>query len=155
MFLPGAWSEIRRRPPGRMLLVSLAIIVAFVVSAASTLGPFDLEFWWELSALVVIMLLGHWQEMKALGQARGAVSTLAALLPDVTERLRDGTVERISIGELQVGGDAARGVNPTRSQKTTVTTLRSRRGSAIVTRSSQAGARHARRRVSRRSGGRR
>jgi Cu2+-exporting ATPase len=79
VFLTGAWSELRRRAPGMMLLVSLAISVAFLASAASTLGLFDLEFWWELSALVVIMLLGHWQEMKALGQARGALSALAEL----------------------------------------------------------------------------
>jgi P-type Cu2+ transporter len=103
VFLTGAWSEIRRRAPGMMLLVSLAITVAFVASAASTLGLFDLEFWWELSALVVIMLLGHWQEMKALGQARGAVSALAELLPDDAERVRDGKVERIPLGELRVG----------------------------------------------------
>ena len=103
VFLSGAWSEIRRRAPGMMLLVSLAITVAFVASAASTLGLFDLEFWWELSALVVIMLFGHWQEMKALGQARGAVSALAELLPDEAERVRDGTVDRVPIGELRVG----------------------------------------------------
>ncbi len=102
VFLTGAWSEIRRRAPGMMLLVSLAITVAFVASAASTLGLFELEFWWELSALVVIMLLGHWQEMKALGQARGALTALAELLPDEAERLRDGEIERIPLSELRV-----------------------------------------------------
>jgi P-type Cu2+ transporter len=89
VFLTGAWSELRGRAPGMMLLVSLAISVAFLASAASWIGLFDLEFWWELSALVVVMLLGHWQEMKALGQARGALSALAELLPDAAERLRD------------------------------------------------------------------
>ena len=52
---------------------------------ASSLGWFDLEFWWELAALVTIMLLGHWQEMKAIGQAQGALAALAALLPDEAE----------------------------------------------------------------------
>ena len=103
VFLTGAWSEIRRRAPGMMMLISLAISVAFVASAASSLGFFDLEFWWELSALVVIMLLGHWQEMKALGQARGAVSALAALLPDDAERVVDGTSERVPLGDLGTG----------------------------------------------------
>jgi P-type Cu2+ transporter len=103
VFLMGAWSEIRARAPGMMLLVSLAITVAFLASAASTFGLFDLEFWWELSALVVIMLLGHWQEMKALGQARGATSALAELLPDEAEQVRDGKVERIPLAELRVG----------------------------------------------------
>jgi Cu2+-exporting ATPase len=101
VFLTGAWSELRQRAPGMMLLVSLAISVAFLASAASALGLFDLEFWWELSALVVIMLLGHWQEMKALGQARGALSALAELLPDEAERLRNGEMERVSLGELR------------------------------------------------------
>jgi P-type Cu2+ transporter len=103
VFLTGAWSDLRRRAPGMMLLVSLAISVAFLASAASTLGLFDLEFWWELSALVVIMLLGHWQEMKALGQARGALSALAELLPDEAERVRDGETERVSLDELRRG----------------------------------------------------
>ncbi|HET9437498.1 MAG TPA: copper-translocating P-type ATPase [Gaiellaceae bacterium] len=103
VFLTGAWSEIRRRAPGMMLLVSLAITVAFLASAASTLDLFDLEFWWELSALVVIMLLGHWQEMKALGQARGALSALAELLPDEAERVRDGETELVQLHELEPG----------------------------------------------------
>jgi Cu2+-exporting ATPase len=103
VFLTGAVSELRRRAPGMMTLVSLAIGVAFLASAASTLGLFDLEFWWELSALVVVMLLGHWQEMKALGQARGAVSALAELLPDEAERVRDGELERVALAELEPG----------------------------------------------------
>ena len=52
-------------------------------------GAFDLDFWWELAALVTIMLLGHWQEMKAIGQAQGALAALAALLPDDAERVDD------------------------------------------------------------------
>jgi Cu2+-exporting ATPase len=103
VFLTGAWSEVRRRAPGMMLLVSLAITVAFLASAATTLGLFGLEFWWELSALVVVMLLGHWQEMKALGQARGALSALAELLPDEAERLREGESELVPLAELRVG----------------------------------------------------
>jgi P-type Cu2+ transporter len=103
VFLTGAWSELHRRAPGMMLLVSLAISVAFLASAASALGLFDLEFWWELSALVVIMLLGHWQEVKALGQARGALSALAELLPDEAERLRDGDAERVPLDQLATG----------------------------------------------------
>jgi P-type Cu2+ transporter len=103
VFLTGAWSELLRRAPGMMLLVSLAISVAFLASAASTLGLFDLEFWWELSALVVIMLLGHWQEMKALGQARGALSALAELLPDEAELVRNAHVERVPLDHLAAG----------------------------------------------------
>ena len=75
--------------PGMMLLISMAITVAYVASLATSLGWLDLEFWWELAALVTIMLLGHWQEMKAIGQAQGALAALAALLPDEAE-LVDG-----------------------------------------------------------------
>ena len=81
-FLEGGLAEARARRPGMMLLISLAILVGFGASAASALGLFDLEFWWELALLIVIMLLGHWLEMRALGQASGALDALAALLPD-------------------------------------------------------------------------
>jgi Cu2+-exporting ATPase len=103
-FLQGGLDEIRSRRPGMMLLISMAITVAFVASAATTLGWFDLDFWWELAALITIMLLGHWQEMKALGQARGALAALAELLPDEAERIGpDGSVETVRLDDLQVG----------------------------------------------------
>ncbi|MEV4489132.1 heavy metal translocating P-type ATPase [Micromonospora coxensis] len=102
-FLVGAVREVRDRAPGMMLLVAMAITVAYVASLATSLGAFDLDFWWELAALVTIMLLGHWQEMKAIGQARGALAALAALLPDDAERVGpDGTVERVPVAELGV-----------------------------------------------------
>ena len=102
-FLRGAWMEARTRQPGMMLLIALAITVAFIASAATELGAFDLDFWWELAALIAIMLLGHWQEMKAIGQARGALAALADMLPDEAERVtRDGT-ETVSVSELVEG----------------------------------------------------
>ena len=104
-FLRGALGEARSRRPGMMLLVGLAITVAFAASAGTELGAFDLDFWWELVALIAVMLLGHWQEMKAIGQARGALSALAELLPDEAE-LVDGpdtvTVPSSSLGEGDV-----------------------------------------------------
>jgi Cu2+-exporting ATPase len=102
-FLTGAWSELRARHPGMMMLIALAITVAFVASAASALGLLDLEFWWELAALIVIMLLGHWLEMRAVGQARGALQALAELLPDEAERVRDGVVETVPVAALAPG----------------------------------------------------
>ncbi|MEV0394254.1 heavy metal translocating P-type ATPase [Polymorphospora rubra] len=101
-FLAGAVHEARDRAPGMMLLIAMAITVAYVASLATTLGAFDLDFWWELAALVTIMLLGHWQEMKAIGQAQGALSALAALLPDDAERVGDGRTERVSVADLRV-----------------------------------------------------
>ncbi|MFE9689236.1 heavy metal translocating P-type ATPase [Micromonospora sp. NPDC005806] len=103
-FLVGGVRELRDRAPGMMLLISMAITVAYAASVATSLGLFDLDFWWELAALVTIMLLGHWQEMKAIGQAQGALAALAALLPDDAERLDEaGQPHRASIGDLRVG----------------------------------------------------
>jgi P-type Cu2+ transporter len=103
VFLSGGWSEITARKPGMMLLISLAIVVAFLASAATSLGLFDLEFWWELSLLIVIMLLGHWLEIRALGQARGALSALASLLPDEAERVDGQTTVTVPLADLRPG----------------------------------------------------
>jgi Cu2+-exporting ATPase len=103
-FLAGGVAEARDRRPGMMLLISMAIVVAYAASLASSLGWFDLEFWWELAALVTIMLFGHWQEMRAVGQARGALAVLAELLPDTAERVGpDGVTEHVALDELRVG----------------------------------------------------
>jgi Cu2+-exporting ATPase len=105
-FLSGGVSELRSRQPGMMLLVAMAITVAFVASGLTSLGVggFDLDFWWELALLVVIMLLGHWLEMRALGQASNALDALAALLPDQADRIRpDGDVEAVGLDELAPG----------------------------------------------------
>jgi P-type Cu2+ transporter len=103
-FLTGARSEIKQRQPGMMLLISLAITVAFVASWATTLrlGGFNLDFWWELALLIVIMLFGHWLEMRALGAASSALDALAALLPDAAERVRGDGTEMVSLDELAV-----------------------------------------------------
>src|SRR5215212_2758575 len=103
VFLKGGWDELRSRTPGMMLLISLAITVAFITSVATTLGFFDLEFWWELALLVTIMLFGHWQEMRAIGQAQGALGALAALLPDEAERVTVAGTETIPLGALRLG----------------------------------------------------
>jgi Cu2+-exporting ATPase len=102
-FLEGGWREVRDRQPGMMLLITLAITVAYVSSLATSLDWLDLEFWWELAALVTIMLLGHWQEMKAIGQARGALAALAELLPDEAELVTADGTRPVAVQELQVG----------------------------------------------------
>jgi Cu2+-exporting ATPase len=103
-FLDGGRRELKERQPGMMLLIAMAITVAYVASMATSLDAFDLDFWWELAALVTIMLLGHWQEMRALGQAQDALAALAALLPDEAERVgSDGTIESVAVDELQRG----------------------------------------------------
>ena len=103
-FLKGGWTELKSRQPGMMLLIAMAITVAFVASWVTTLGlgGFDLDFWWELALLVTIMLLGHWLEMRALGGASSALDALAALLPDEAEKVIDGITRTVATSELVV-----------------------------------------------------
>jgi len=104
-FLTGAVSEIRSRAPGMMLLIGLAITVAFVSSWGASLGVLhhQLDFWWELALLIVIMLLGHWIEMRSLAQTTSALDSLAALLPDEAERLVGDATETVAPSQLRVG----------------------------------------------------
>ena len=104
-FLMGAVSELRARKPGMMLLIALAITVAFAASWGASLGLLhhDLEFWWELALLIVIMLLGHWIEMRSLAQTTSALDSLAALLPDSAERVEGDRIVQVSPTELAVG----------------------------------------------------
>ncbi|MEU4311883.1 copper-translocating P-type ATPase [Nocardia sp. NPDC024068] len=104
-FLTGAVAEIRARRPGMMLLIALAITVAFVSSWGAVLGilAHNLDFWWELALLIVIMLLGHWLEMRSLGQASNALESLAALLPDEAERIAGGQPVTVAAADLVAG----------------------------------------------------
>jgi Cu2+-exporting ATPase len=90
VFIRGAFGELSDRRPGMMTLISLAIVVAFVASATAT-----------LATLITIMVLGHWLEMKAISQARGALGALAALLPDRVECVTESGSEEISLSELR------------------------------------------------------
>ncbi|ANJ28898.1 ATPase [Agromyces aureus] len=104
-FLTGAVSEIRALKPGMMLLIGLAITVAFLASWGASLGVLDheLDFWWELALLIVIMLLGHWVEMRSLAQTTSALDSLAALLPDEVERVDGAAIVTVPPGDLRAG----------------------------------------------------
>ncbi|HCJ49918.1 MAG TPA: heavy metal translocating P-type ATPase [Microbacterium sp.] len=104
-FLTGAVSELRARKPGMMLLIALAISVAFLASWGASIGLLhhELDFWWELALLIVIMLLGHWIEMQSLAQTTSALDSLAALLPDEAEKVVGDTTVTVAPAELQVG----------------------------------------------------
>lgn len=104
-FLSGARDELKARKPGMMLLISLGLTVAFLSSWGASLGflHHGLDFWWELALLVVIMLLGHWIEMRSLAQTTSALDSLAALLPDTAERIIDGVAEEIAPADLALG----------------------------------------------------
>jgi Cu2+-exporting ATPase len=90
VFIKGGIAEVRAKQPGMMTLISLAIIVAFGYSAAVTLGLHGMDFWWELSTLITIMLLGHWIEMSAIMGAQNALGELAKLLPDEADLMHSG-----------------------------------------------------------------
>lgn len=104
VFLEGARDELPGRRPGRMTLVALAITVALLYSLATTVRLPGQPFYWELTTLIVVMLLGHWLEMRAVGRAQRALEALAALLPATAERIEpDGRVSEVPVAELRPG----------------------------------------------------
>jgi Cu2+-exporting ATPase len=103
-FLQMAVPEIRARKPGMMLLISLAISVAFVYSLAITFVDPHSGFFWEMALLIDVMLLGHWLEMRSVRQASGALDELARLMPDTADRIApDGGVEQVAANQLRTG----------------------------------------------------
>jgi Cu2+-exporting ATPase len=103
-FLSMARTEVENREPGMMMLISLAIIVAFVYSLAGLALPETTPFFWELVTLIDIMLLGHWVEMRSVRRASGALDELAKLMPDTAERLtEEGDVEEVPVTDLAEG----------------------------------------------------
>ena len=96
--------ELKNRQPGMMTLISLAISVSFIYSAATLFLPGQTDFFWELVTLIDIMLFGHWIEMRSVRQASGALNALAKLMPDTAERiLPEGATERIPVSQLRNG----------------------------------------------------
>ena len=103
-FLRMATGELRRRQPGMMTLISLAITVAYAYSMAVLLLGSGEAFFWELVTLIDVMLLGHWLEMRSVRQASGALDALAKLLPDTAELImEDGSVMEHPVSHLKTG----------------------------------------------------
>lgn len=100
-FLKGLVGEIKHNAIGMMTLVSLAITVAYVYSVAVVFGLPGMDFFWELATLIVVMLLGHWLEMRSQMAATGALQSLVALLPSDVHVERHGAVVDINIQELK------------------------------------------------------
>ena len=109
VFLLGGLSELRAKKPGMMALISLALVVAFgyslFITGVQLLGYTwsGMDFWWELAALVTIMLLGHWIEMKSVAGAKNAVGELARLMPDIAELIEGEQTRRVQVSELRLG----------------------------------------------------
>jgi len=103
-FLTGLFGELRKRQPGMMTLISVAISAAYLYSSAVVLGLEGETFYWELATLIDVMLLGHWIEMRSVLGASGALEALVRLLPAEASRLLpDGTTEEVPIAELRQG----------------------------------------------------
>lgn len=85
VFIAGAWQEIKAKMPGMMTLIALAISAAYFYSVFAVLSERGHDLFWELATLIVIMLLGHWLEMKAVSGAQSALKELSKLLPDTAE----------------------------------------------------------------------
>lgn len=103
-FLSGLIDELKKKQPGMMTLIALAITVAYVYSTAVVLGFDGHLLYWELSTLVGIMLMGHWIEMRSVMSASSALEKLAELLPGMAHRLNeDGSTEDVPLEELQKG----------------------------------------------------
>lgn len=100
VFLKSALGELKAKLPGMMTLISLAILSAYIYSVATTFFISGTEFFWELATLIVVMLLGHWMEMRSVSNAQGALKELAKLLPDTAELVSGKT---IPVSELKIG----------------------------------------------------
>ena len=106
VFLRGGYRELRDRVPGMMVLISIAITVAYVYSLAVSLGLDGKPFYWELATLLDVMLLGHWMEMRSVRSASRALEHLASMVPSVAHRVGvDGAVGDVPVADL-VDGDS-------------------------------------------------
>jgi Cu2+-exporting ATPase len=102
-FLKGLYDELKERLPGMMMLIAVAISVAYFYSSAVVFGLQGKFFFWELATLIDIMLLGHWIEMKSVIGASSALEKLAQLMPDTAHILKGKTTVDVKIVELKKG----------------------------------------------------
>src|SRR6187455_3475375 len=100
-FLKGFVDEIKSKTPGMMTLIALAITVAYVFSVAIIFGFQGMDFFWELATLIVIMLLGHWLEMKSVLGASNALQLLVSMMPAEAHKIHDDHVMDVKLEELE------------------------------------------------------
>jgi len=104
-FLKGLFSEIKKKLPGMMTLIAMAISVAFIYSAATVFFIEGVDFFWELATLIDVMLLGHWVEAKSIMGASRALEELVKIMPTTAHLIKDGEVIDISVSELKINDD--------------------------------------------------
>ncbi|HMH34483.1 MAG TPA: copper-translocating P-type ATPase [Puia sp.] len=88
-FIKGLWDEMKVKNPGMMTLIGFAITVAYLYSVATVFGLKGMDFFWELVTLILIMLLGHWVEMKSTAGASRELQLLVQLMPDDAHLVHD------------------------------------------------------------------
>jgi|SRR5690625_738298 len=101
-FFTGAYDELKRKTPGMMSLISLAIIISYSYSTATLFGLKGNDFFWELATLIVIMLLGHYIEMKSSEKAESELKSLNELMPSEATLFKDGKTKTVSISDLNI-----------------------------------------------------
>src|SRR5690625_427466 len=105
-FLLGAWDEIKAKEPGMMLLISLAIVTAYIYSTLTAFFIAGSDFYFEVATLIVIMLLGHWVEMRSIMGASKALEELIKLMPKEAHKIdASGNIVEVSIEELRPGDE--------------------------------------------------
>ena len=103
-FIKGAYDELKSKEPAMMTLIAMAISVAYFYSMAVVFGFDGEEMFWELATLVLIMLLGHWIEMRSINNASKALESLASLMPDTANRITEnGETEEVQIDDIKAG----------------------------------------------------
>jgi Cu2+-exporting ATPase len=103
-FLKGLFDELKAKNPGMMTLIGVAITIAYGYSSAVVFGLQGKMFFWELSTLIDVMLLGHWIEMRSIMGAGQALEELAKLMPSNAHKiLSNGKTKDIPLNELKVG----------------------------------------------------
>ncbi len=103
-FLKGFYEELRKRKPGMMTLIAVAISSAYFYSSAVVFGLPGKMFFWELATLIDVMLLGHWIEMRSVMGASRALEALVKLMPvEAHKKLPDGTIVDVPVSEVHVG----------------------------------------------------
>jgi Cu2+-exporting ATPase len=102
-FLKGLFEELSKKVPGMMTLIAIAISAAYLYSSAVVFGLEGKTFFWELATLIVVMLLGHWLEMRSILGASKALEALAALMPDEANLIHDEHVTKVKVSELKTG----------------------------------------------------
>lgn len=102
-FLKGLWDELRKKNPGMMTLIGMAITVAYLYSSAVIFGLTGMDFFWELVTLIDIMLVGHWIEMKSILGASRSLELLVSMMPSEAHKVHGDHIMDIKLEELNIG----------------------------------------------------